>query len=46
MPELIGLCDRIIVLREGRMTGEVKGEAATEQALLALALGSETEGCR
>ncbi len=46
MSELIGLCDRIIVLREGRMTGEAAGAAATEQALLALALGSEAAGCR
>jgi ABC-type sugar transport system ATPase subunit len=44
MPELIGLCDRIMVLRDGRMTGEVAGAAATEQALLALAIGSETAG--
>ena len=44
--ELIGLCDRIIVLRESRVTGEVAGAAATEQALLALALGSDSAGCR
>ena len=46
MPELIGLCDRIIVLREGRVTGEIAGAAATEQALLALALGSEAAAGR
>jgi ABC-type sugar transport system ATPase subunit len=40
MPELIGLCDRIIVLREGRTAGEVEGTAATEQRLLSLAIGS------
>jgi ribose transport system ATP-binding protein len=46
MPELIGLCDRIIILREGRMTGTLTGAAATEQALLALALGSGSAECR
>jgi ribose transport system ATP-binding protein len=40
MPELIGLCDRILVLHEGRLAGEVSGEAATEQGLIRLAMGS------
>jgi ribose transport system ATP-binding protein len=40
MPELIGLCDRIIVLREGRLAGILAGAAATEQQLLSLAIGS------
>jgi ribose transport system ATP-binding protein len=40
MPELIGLCDRILVLHEGRLAGEVSGETATEQRLIRLAMGS------
>jgi len=45
MPELIGLCDRIMVLHEGRLAGEVDGRAATEDALIHLAMGSpEAEG--
>jgi ABC-type sugar transport system ATPase subunit len=44
MPELIGLCDRILVLREGRLAGEVAGPAATEQALIHLAMGSAATG--
>jgi len=40
MPELIGLCDRILVLHEGRLAGEVAGSAATEEALIHMALGS------
>jgi ribose transport system ATP-binding protein len=39
-PELVGLCDRIVVVREGRVVGEVSGEDATETAVLALALGA------
>jgi ribose transport system ATP-binding protein len=39
-PELVGLCDRIVVVREGRVVGEVPGQGATETAVLALALGA------
>ncbi len=40
MPELIGLCDRILVLHEGTLAGEVNGCTATEQELIHLATGS------
>ncbi len=40
MPELIGLCDRILVLHEGRLAGEVNGRTATGQELIHLATGS------
>ena len=39
MPELLGLCDRIAVMREGRLAGEVAGAVATESALINLAVG-------
>ncbi|MFZ4216118.1 D-xylose ABC transporter ATP-binding protein, partial [Pantoea endophytica] len=39
LPELIGLCDRIIVIHEGRMSGEVTGEAMNEENLMRLAAG-------
>ncbi|MGO4843653.1 D-xylose ABC transporter ATP-binding protein, partial [Rhizobiaceae sp. 2RAB30] len=29
LPELIGLCDRVIVIRDGRLVGEVAGEDMT-----------------
>ncbi|HHW93084.1 MAG TPA: sugar ABC transporter ATP-binding protein [Clostridiaceae bacterium] len=38
MPELIGLADRIIVMREGRIAGVVQREEASEEALLKLAM--------
>jgi ABC-type sugar transport system ATPase subunit len=44
MPELIGLCDRIIVLHEGKLAGEVSGETATERELIHLAMGSPMAG--
>ena len=43
LPELVGLCDRIVVVREGRVVGEVAGATATEAAVLALALGASLD---
>jgi ribose transport system ATP-binding protein len=39
MGELIGLCHRIIVMRAGRIVGEVSGEAMTEDEIVVLATG-------
>ncbi|PRA49390.1 sugar ABC transporter ATP-binding protein [Brucella pituitosa] len=43
MPELIGVCDRIVVMREGRVAGEVTGERMTENDIVVLATGVSTE---
>ncbi|MDQ0134661.1 ribose transport system ATP-binding protein [Neorhizobium galegae] len=37
MQELIGICDRILVMREGRITGEVIGDKMTEHDIALLA---------
>ena len=37
--ELIGLCDRMLVLHEGRLTGEFAHGAATEEELLQACYG-------
>lgn len=37
LPELLTLCDRILVLCEGHMTGELSREEATEQRIMELA---------
>jgi ABC-type sugar transport system ATPase subunit len=37
LPELIGLCDRILVIREGSIAGEVTGVEASEQKIMTLA---------
>lgn len=42
MPELIGICDRIIVMRSGRIVGEVAGEHMTEDEIVVLATGVKT----
>ena len=42
MPELLGLCDRVVVLRKGRTVAEFDG-GADEHAVLAAAEESEAE---
>lgn len=37
LPEVVGLCDRVAVMREGRVTGEVTGAELTEQHIMSLA---------
>ena len=39
MQELIGICDRIVVMRAGRLAGEVAGARMTETELVVLATG-------
>ena len=41
LPELIGLCDRVLVVREGAINGEVAGEALTEENIIRLASFTE-----
>jgi putative multiple sugar transport system ATP-binding protein len=36
LPELLGICDRIYALSEGRITGELPIEKATPEALIKL----------
>ena len=38
LPELIGMCHRILVLREGRITAELKRGEATQERVLAAAI--------
>lgn len=37
LPELIGLCDRVLMVREGRIAGEVAGDKMTEENMIAMA---------
>ena len=39
LPELLGLCDRVLVIREGTVAGAVEGETMTEEAIMRLASG-------
>lgn len=35
MPELLGICDRILILREGRLVGEMDAKEATQEKIMA-----------
>ena len=42
LPELLGACDRVLVIREGRLAGEVTGDQMTEDRIMYLAsIGEE-----
>ena len=42
MPELLGMSDRILVMREGQLKGQFSRAEATEEKLLSLAAGQES----
>lgn len=42
MPEVLGMSDRILVMHEGRISGEFKASAADQEKLLACAVGKQT----
>ena len=44
LPEILALSDRILVMREGRLAGEMPRVGATEEKILALALPSGGSG--
>ncbi len=41
LPELLGMCDRIYVMKEGRISGSFDREEATQEKILKLALEGE-----
>ncbi|MCR5848502.1 MAG: sugar ABC transporter ATP-binding protein [Lachnospiraceae bacterium] len=41
MPELLGMCDRIYVMNEGRIVGEMPIEEATQESIMACILQSD-----
>lgn len=43
LPELIGMCDRIYVMKDGYIAGEFGREEATQEAILTVALESKKE---
>lgn len=45
LPEILGMCDRIYTMNEGRITGEVAREQATQELLMNL-MTMEEEGVR
>ncbi|MDR1179401.1 MAG: sugar ABC transporter ATP-binding protein [Spirochaetales bacterium] len=43
MPELIGMCDRILAMHEGRLAGEFHKETMDQRAIMAAATGIKEE---
>jgi L-arabinose transport system ATP-binding protein len=41
LPEILGLSDRIYVMQNGRITGELPGDSATEEQVLELAMADD-----
>ncbi len=39
LPEIIGMCDRVVVMHEGRITGEVSAGEITEKNIIMMASG-------
>ena len=44
LPEILGVCDRILVMCQGRITGELMREEATEKKVLTLAMADMLGG--
>lgn len=44
MQELVGMCDRVLVMREGKISGELAGDQISEEAIMALAVGDRGNG--
>ncbi len=43
LPEILGMSDRVLVMREGRLAGELSREEATPEKIMALATGALLE---
>lgn len=43
MPEILGMCDRIYVMSNGRITGEISRQEATQEMILKFAMGKGGE---
>ena len=43
LPELLGMCDRLYIMNEGRIVGEMQAEEATQESIMARIIQSESE---
>ena len=44
LPEILGMSDRIYVMNEGRIAGELKREEATQEKIMSCILKSSSKG--
>lgn len=43
LPEILGMSDRVLVMRDGRIRGEFNREEATQENIMALSAGGKNE---
>ncbi len=44
MPEILGMCDRIYVMNEGKIVGELDGKEASQEQIMSCILSSDGKG--
>ena len=44
LPEILGMCDRIYVMNEGKMVGEISGKEASQEKIMGMILQSGKKG--
>ena len=44
LPEILGMCDRIYVMNEGKIVGEMNGSDATQESIMSCILQSSSKG--
>ena len=46
IPEIVGLCDRVLVLYRGEITEQIEGSSVSEEAIMRAVLGHETSAIK
>ena len=44
MPEVLGMCDRIYVMNEGKIVGELDGKGASQEQIMSCIISSDSKG--
>ncbi len=44
LPELLGMCDRIYIMNEGNIVGEMDAKDATQEKIMSAILSSKDKG--
>jgi ABC-type molybdate transport system ATPase subunit len=44
LPEILGMSDRVLVMREGRLAGELSRAEATQETIMSMATGPRPGG--
>lgn len=46
LPEILGMCDRIYVMNEGRIVGELSGTEASQESIMQCIMNSNKEALK